>query len=99
MSKERRKFSPEFKAQVALEALRGVETIHAIAAKYEVHPVLVSNWKKELQQNMHEVFAKKRDANTEDTQKREARLYQKIGQLEVELDWLKKKSEELRHLP
>lgn len=90
--KSRRKFSAEFKAQVGLEAVRAVESINAIAAKYEVHPVQVSQWKKEVLERLPEVFATKKPGGVGDAEAREARLYQKIGQLEVELDWLKKKS-------
>ena|SRR5450432_2322972 len=90
--KSRRKFSAEFKAQVGLEAVRGVESINTIAAKYEVHPVQVSQWKKEVLERLPEVFATKKPAGASDAEAREAKLFQKIGQLEVELDWLKKKS-------
>lgn len=90
--KSRRKFSAEFKAQVGLEAVRGVESINAVAAKYEVHPVQVSQWKKEVLERLPEVFATKKPPGASDAEAREAKLFQKIGQLEVELDWLKKKS-------
>jgi transposase-like protein len=69
--------------------------VHAIAAKYQVHPVQVSQWKKEMLERLPEVFARKAPPSVAEAQEREARLYQKIGQLEVELDWLKKKSAEL----
>ena len=90
MPREKRKFSPDFKAQVAIEACMGLDTVHTIAAKYEVHPVQVSTWNKELQENLATVFATKRDHDPVDHAQKEARLYQKIAQLEVELDWLKK---------
>ncbi|PTY01655.1 hypothetical protein DB347_25440 [Opitutaceae bacterium EW11] len=90
--KSRRKFSPEFKAQVGLEALKGVEPIHAIAAKYEVHPVQVSQWKKEVLERLPEVFSSRPPPSAAQSAEREAQLYQKIGQLEMELEWLKKKS-------
>lgn len=97
MSKKRRMHSPEFKARVALEALKGIEPMHVIASKYQVHPVQVTEWKKELLAGLPEVFTRKnkKKPGADDAAAREARLYQKIGQLEVELDWLKKKSEEL----
>jgi transposase len=89
--------SPEFKARVGLEALKGIEPVHVIASKYQVHPVQVTQWKKELLEGLPEVFERKnkKKPGADDAAAREARLYQKIGQLEVELDWLKKKSEEL----
>jgi transposase len=58
MSKKRRSFSAEFKAQVGLEALKGIEPIHVIAQRHEVHPVQVSQWKKEVAERLPEVFAK-----------------------------------------
>ena len=95
MSKKRPQHSPELKVRVGLEALKGIEPIHAIAAKYQVHPVQVTQWKKEMLERLPEVFARKAPASVAENEEREARLYQKIGQLEVELDWLKKKSAEL----
>ena len=79
MAREKRKFSPDFKAQVAMEACKGLDTVHTIAAKYEVHPVQVSTWKKQLQEDSATVFATKRDRDPEDHAQKEARLYQKIG--------------------
>jgi transposase-like protein len=93
--KNRRKFSPEFKAKVGLEALKGIEPIHVIAAKHEVHPTQISLWKSEVLERLPEVFATKAPPSVAQAAEREARLYQKIGQLEVELDWLKKKSAQL----
>ena len=93
--KNRRKFSAEFKAQVGLEALKGVEPVHAIAAKHEVHPVQVSQWKKEVLERLPEVFATKALTSVAEAAAREAQLFQKIGQLEMELEWLKKKSAQL----
>jgi len=95
MSQKRRQHSSELKARVALEALKGIEPVHAIAAKYQVHPVQVSQWKKELLERLPEVFARKAPPSVVEAAEREERLYQKIGQLEVELDWLKKKSAQL----
>jgi transposase-like protein len=95
MSTKRRQHNPEFKAKVALEALKGIEAVHAIAAKYQVHPVQVSQWKKELLERLPGVFATKPPPSVAEAAAKEDRLYRKIGQLEVELDWLKKKSTEL----
>jgi len=72
-----------------MEACKGLYKVQTIAAKYEVHPVKVNSCK-ELQENLAMVFATKRDRDPLDHAQNEARLYQKIGQLEVELDWLKK---------
>lgn len=99
MSKTRRQHSAEFKSRVALEAMRGIDTINAIAAKYEIHPVQVSQWKKEAESRMAEIFSKKADPAVTEMQARESKLFEKIGKLEYELDWLKKKSDELSRLP
>ena len=66
MPREKLKFSPDFKAQVAMVACKGLDTVHTIAAKYEVHPVQVSTWKKQLQENLSTVFATKRDRDPMD---------------------------------
>jgi transposase len=88
MSKERRKHSPSFKAKVALEAVKGEETVAQLAARYEVHPGQIQAWKKSLLDGATGVF----DGNQEKRQKSDetlvARLYQQIGQLKVERDFL-----------
>jgi transposase len=91
MSKKRRLHSPELKAKVGLEALKGIEPVHAIAARYQVHPVQVSQWKKELAARLPEVFSRQADPALAEAKAREDELYRKIGRLEMELDWLKKK--------
>ena len=65
MSKKRRLHSPDLKARVGLEALKGIEPVHAIAAKYQVHPVQVSQWKKEAAERLPEVFARKGDPDAQ----------------------------------
>jgi len=96
MSRKRRSFTPEFKAKVALEALREQETLNQIAARHEVMPIQVSQWKAQAKARLVEAFATGAVAKaTEDWERKEATLYQKIGQLEVERDWLKKKSLQL----
>ena len=95
MSKKRRQHSAQFKAQVGLEALKGIEPVHAIAAKHQIHPVQVSQWKKEAAERLPEVFAGKPDTDAAAAKAREDELYRKIGRLEMELEWLKKKAGEL----
>ena len=97
MTKKRRTHSPEFKARVALEALKGIKPIHEIASDNEIHPVQVSQWKKELQEQMSEIFERKntRRKDTEEDQRHIERLERKVGQLIIERDWLAKKSKEL----
>ncbi|MGH3598552.1 MAG: IS3 family transposase [Mycobacterium sp.] len=91
MSQKRRQHSPDLKARVGLEALKGIEPIHTIAAKYQVHPVQVSKWKKEAAAGLPEVFARKPDAAAVAAKDREKELFEEIGRLKMELEWLKKK--------
>jgi transposase-like protein len=93
---KRKSYSPEFKAKVALEAVKGVMTANEIGAKYEVHPVQISQWKKELLENMASLFEGKRSRKPSDEdQVDNGKLYEEIGRLKIEVDWLKKKSEQL----
>ena len=97
MSRKRRTHSPEFKARIALEALKGVDPIHQIASQNEIHPIQVSQWKKELQERIPELIVRKngRSIESEFEKKRVERLEHKVGQQAIELDWLTKKSKEL----
>jgi len=93
MAKQKRNtHSPEFKAKVALEAVRGVQTVNEIAQQYEVHPVQVSQWKKALLAESASLFEKKRGPNPKAEFETDEKLYGEIGRLKMELDWLKKKS-------
>jgi putative transposase len=91
MSKKRRQHSPELKAKVALEALKGIEPVHAIAARHKVHPVQVSQWKKELAERVPEVFGRKPEFDAAACLDREKELFEEIGRLKMDLEWLKKK--------
>ena len=95
--RKRRTHSPEFKARVALEALKGIKPIHEIASNNEIHPVQVSKWKKELQESMAEIFERKNSAKDDgkEDEKKIERLERKVGQLVIERDWLVEKSKEL----
>jgi len=92
MGKKRKMFSGKEKATIALEALRERQTLSDIAQKYGVHPTLVSVWKKEAQEHLGNLFGDKRRQQQEDAEQGQLieRLYQQIGQLQVELNWLKK---------
>jgi putative transposase len=92
MGRQRRRFTAQFKAKVALEAVRGDKTVAQLAGEYEVHANQISQWKKQLLDSLPEVFGRRREAAAADQEALTARLYQEIGQLKVELDWLKKKS-------
>ena len=87
MSK-RRTHSPEFKARVAMEAISGRKTLQEIAADHAVHPIQVSQWKKQLLEGASDLFIRGNK-----TQAKEAELFQQIGKLQMELEWLKKKSQ------
>ncbi len=87
-AKSRRAHSPELKAKVGLEALRGVKTINEIAQEFGVHPVQVSQRKKAIQEHSQSLFEGKPPAEHKEPE----RLYSEIGKLKMELDWLKKKS-------
>jgi transposase-like protein len=89
MGTTRRRFSAEMKASAALAAIKGQQTINEIAADYGVHPNQVAQWKKQMLAQAATLFAYP-TASTDDAALKD-RLYQEIGQLKVELDWLKKK--------
>ena len=93
MAKNKRStHSPEFKAKVALEAVRGVQTVNEIAQHYGVHPVQVSQWKKALLEDSSSLFERKRGPKPKAEFETDEKLYGEIGRLKMELDWLKKKS-------
>ena len=83
LTKKRRTHSLEFRAQVGLETLKRIKTVSEIARDYEIHRVQVSQWKKEIQERLPEVFGRKPDVTAEDLAKQEQRLHQKIGQVTV----------------
>jgi len=96
MKAKRRRHDPEFKARVALEALKGIKTIQQIAKDYDVHPVQVSEWKKIMAEGASGVFGPGSGKTaSEDFERERAQLHAKIGQQAVELDWLTKKSKQL----
>jgi transposase-like protein len=91
MKGKRRRHDPEFKARVALEAIKGVKTIQEIAKDFDIHPVQVSEWKKTMANNAASVFGSGADR----AERERDRLHAKIGQQAIELDWLTKKSKQL----
>lgn len=97
MKGKRRKHSAEFKARIAVEAIKGVKTVQQIAAENNVHPVQVTQWKTQMLESAPGVFARGRDqcAEQESSEREKERLERKVGQLVVEVDWLQKKCREL----
>jgi transposase len=95
MSKAKRKrYTGAFKAKVGLEALMGIKTVGQIARDYQVHPVQVTQWKGIIRDRLPEIFESPQ-AVSEDHERTIAQLHEKIGQLSVEVDWLKKKCKQL----
>jgi len=91
MARQRKSYSAEFKAKVALAAVRGDSTANELAARHQIHPTLVSNWKQALLQGAPSLFAEgARPPRTPD-QPDPAELFEQIGRLKMELEWLKKK--------
>lgn len=96
MKAKRRRHDPEFKARVALEALKGIKTIQQIAKDFDIHPVQVSEWKKLMSEGATRVFETGHGkSEAEDFEAERAKLHSKIGQLAVEVDFLTKKSKQL----
>lgn len=91
----RRSHDATFKARVALEAIRGEKTIAQVAAEYGVHPNQIRQWRQKLLDELPQLFSDRRKSAEKDGEELQDELYRQIGQLKVELDWLKKKSQQL----
>ena len=89
---KRKRYSSKFKATVALEAIRGLRTINEIASEHGVHPNQISQWKKKALESLPDLFSSNHRRSQESEAQLKDRLYQQIGQLQVELEWLKKKT-------
>jgi len=92
MSMQRKVYSADFKAKVAIAAIKGQQTVNEMAAQYGVHPNQVMAWKKQALEAIPDSFAARRERESRADEELKAQLYQQIGQLKVELDWLKKKA-------
>lgn len=90
--KTRRQFSPDFKAKAAVEAIKGHRTLNEIASSLEIHPIQLSAWKRAALEGLPKVFSGTRAKGASEEASLIAALYQEIGQLKMERDWLKKKS-------
>ena len=97
MSNKRKQYNPQFKAKVALEAVRSVKTVPELASQYNLHPTVINNWKRQLLKEAKTLFENgRKKASEQDSQDAQiAELYRQIGQLKVERDFLAKRSEQL----
>jgi len=93
MSGKRRQHGAGLKARVALAALKGDKTINEVAAQYEVHPAMVTRWKQRAMAELPRMFSEKPTNGVAEAAVRETKLYEQIGRLKMELEWLKKKVE------
>jgi len=91
MGKTRKTHDGAFKAKVALEAIKGEKTVAQLAGQYEMHPNQIGQWKKKLLEELPGLFSDKRDRRDKSHEELESELYRQIGQMKVELEWLKKK--------
>ena len=92
MARKRRKHSAQFKFKTALAAVKEQRTINEIASEYNLHPNQVSNWKKQLMTEGPVVFNSNTVRRLQEQEERETELYEQIGRLKMELEWLKKKA-------
>jgi transposase len=91
MRRIRKTFSNEFKAKVALEAIKGYKSLNELGKEFKVHPNAIGNWKKEVLESLPEIFNSKRGPKIEANSELIDQLYKQIGKQQVELEWLKKK--------
>ena len=91
MARKRRRFDGRFKAKVALEGVRSVRTVSEIAKHFKVHPNQVTRWKKQLLEGAEQAFESNGSKAENSDEPEAAELYEQIGRLKVELEWLKKK--------
>jgi transposase-like protein len=91
MAGKRKQHTAAFKAQVALAALKADRTVNELAGQYEVHPTLIHTWKKQLLAGADQAFSNPSKAISADAEAEKAELFEQIGRLKMELEWLKKK--------
>jgi transposase len=92
MARKRKSHSAAFKAQVALAAVKGDKTVSELASLHGVHPTMIHGWKKQLVGNAEELFQNGAKTSSAEHEALQAQLYEQIGRLQTELDWLKKKA-------
>jgi transposase len=92
MTTTKKQYTPKFKARVAIEAIRGEKTLSQLGSHFRVHPIQIGHWRKAALEQMSELFVDGRKRKTQDGSADKDALYEEIGRLKVELDWLKKKA-------
>jgi transposase-like protein len=92
---QRKRYSAELKTKVAIEAIKGQKTTNEIAAEYGVHPTQITQWKKQALDGLPDLFSTRESRQAKSEEALIANLYQEIGQLKVQVDWLEKKSKAL----
>ncbi len=95
MAGKRRRFTAEFKARVVRAALREDKTLAELASQFGVHPSQITEWKRQVLEVMPDVFGRRKAADARASEEHEARLYEQVGKLQVELEWMKKKARQL----
>jgi len=91
MTTTRKQYSPKFKARVAVEAIRGERTLSQLGSQFKVHPIQIAKWRKAALEQLPELFVDGRSGRRRNGEADSDALYEEIGRLKVELDWLKKK--------
>jgi len=91
MTTTRKQYSPKFKARVAIEAIRGEKTLSQLGSQFKVHPIQIAKWRKSALEQLPELFVDGRSRKRSDDDGDKDALYEEIGRLKMELDWLKKK--------
>lgn len=95
MANVRKNHSPAFKSKVAIEAIKKEKTMAQLSGEFGIHPNQITQWKSHLLNELPGIFSNRRSKSDKDSEQLINELYRQIGQLKVELDWLKKKSEQL----
>ncbi len=91
----RKSYDATFRARVALESVKGEKTLAELSSEFSVHPNQIRNWRKQLLEMLPDLFTDRRKKRDKDQEELISELYRQIGQMKVELDWLKKKSQKL----
>jgi putative transposase len=92
MRTQRKSYTGDYKAKIVVEAIKGQQTINQLASKYGVHPNMITEWKKQALAGLPQVLSDRRGREEKAEEELKAQLYQQIGQLKMELTWLKKKA-------